>query len=292
MKRLIAALILTASLVAPSFAQSRGRDLKGLRNDTSIPYRGGPVLQGHSNVYIIFYGSWPAEHSETRLQIMEFVLALGASNYFKINTIYSDSLGNTPSGALFFGHEIVKGSEVHGTELGEEDLQAIIEEVLLAEQFPVDASGIYLVVGTPDIGSEATGFCNTSTAAHHNHFQFYGSQIKYAFIGNPSRCPAVAAPQFVAPDGSLLPTPNGNFVADAIAPSIANSLNAMVSNPLFTAWYDRNGFENSTKCAGRFGQTYATPNGARANVRLGQRDFLLQQNWVNSEIGYCALSLP
>lgn len=293
MKRILAALMLAASLfVTTGFAKDNVTDVKGPKTDRSIQYHDGPVLQGNSNIYLIFYGSWTTEPSETKLKLMEFILDLGSSQYFKINKIYSDSLGNTPSGILFYGLEVVKGSDSYGTELTEEDLQGIVSETLLAEQLPFDSQGIYLVLGTPDIGSDETGFCSSRAAAHHNFFQLYGGTIKYAFIGNPSRCPAVAAPQFVAPDGSILPTPNGNFVVDAMASSIASSLNAIVSNPLFTGWYDGTGAENSTKCAGNFGQTFRTPNGARANVRLQQRDYLIQQNWINSRIGYCATALP
>ncbi len=40
--------------------------------------------------------------------------------------------------------------------------------------------------------------------------------------------------------------------------------------------------ENGDKCAWQWGSTYTAANGARANVRLGSRDFLLQTNWVNA----------
>ena len=36
--------------------------------------------------------------------------------------------------------------------------------------------------------------------------------------------------------------------------------------------------------------TYATANGSLANMKLGARDFLIQQNWVNASGGYCAKS--
>ena len=55
------------------------------------------------------------------------------------------------------------------------------------------------------------------------------------------------------------------------------------------AWYDTRGYENADKCAWTFGTTY-TANGALANMKLGTRDFLIQQNWVNLSGGYCAKS--
>jgi hypothetical protein len=39
-----------------------------------------------------------------------------------------------------------------------------------------------------------------------------------------------------------------------------------------------------------FGQTYMTANGARANQRLGGRDYLIQHNWVNFRKGRCAIN--
>jgi len=42
-------------------------------------------------------------------------------------------------------------------------------------------------------------------------------------------------------------------------------------------------------CQNTFGQTYLTANGARANIRLGNRDFLTQQNWVNDRRARCAM---
>jgi hypothetical protein len=44
------------------------------------------------------------------------------------------------------------------------------------------------------------------------------------------------------------------------------------------------GLENSDKCAGSFGQTYLRANGARANVRLYRRDFLIQLNSVGNQV--------
>jgi hypothetical protein len=67
-----------------------------------------------------------------------------------------------------------------------------------------------------------------------------------------------------------------------------------VTDPNDDAWYDRNGLENAEKCEGTYGATYSVtnPDGqpAQANVKLGQRHFLLQQNWVNGRKGHCALA--
>jgi hypothetical protein len=38
-----------------------------------------------------------------------------------------------------------------------------------------------------------------------------------------------------------------------------------------------------------FGATYIAANGSAANMKLGTRDYLIQQTWVNSSAGFCAL---
>jgi len=77
-----------------------------------------------------------------------------------------------------------------------------------------------------------------------------------------------------------------------MASSIAHLLSVTVTNPTGGGWYDRYGFENAAKCYGIFGSTYQSDNGGPANVRIGQRIFLLQQNLVNAHKGYCSMSAP
>jgi hypothetical protein len=77
-----------------------------------------------------------------------------------------------------------------------------------------------------------------------------------------------------------------------MASTMAQVLDTVVTDPQGNAWYDKYGLENSDKCQDTYGQTYQTSNGARANMKLGVRDYLIQQNWVNDRKGYCALSYP
>ena len=155
---------------------------------------------------------------------------------------------------------------------------------------PYDPSGIYLVFASADVSSTATGFCIPNAPPHHGYGVVNGSNFRYGFVGSALRCPTLAAPQFIAPGGGWLPTPNDNLEADAMVSTVAHVLNAIVTDPLGDAWFDRYGLENSDKCAGTYGQTFLKATGARANVRLLYGDFLIQQNWVNDRKGRCALS--
>jgi hypothetical protein len=74
-----------------------------------------------------------------------------------------------------------------------------------------------------------------------------------------------------------------------MASIIAHELEEAVTDPDLNAWYDPRGEENADKCAWTFGTTYLVANGSRANMKLGTMDYLIQQNWVNSGGGFCAV---
>ena len=80
-----------------------------------------------------------------------------------------------------------------------------------------------------------------------------------------------------------------NVRQDELASVIAHEMEEAATDPQLSAWYDSSGLENADKCAWTFGTTY-TANGALANMKLGNREFLIQRNWVNASGGYCATS--
>jgi hypothetical protein len=278
---------------APLCAQQRNVSPK---TDSKIIYHNGQVMRNASHVYFLYYGCWtcgfPGSDLDTELVIGDVVSNLGLSPYFRINSSYPDSSGISPSGALVYAGTVRETTYSHGNELTVSDIPGIISDQFNAGLLPQDPAGIYLVIASSDISSLATGFCSAGSAPHHGQTIYQGTPFRYAFIGNAARCPSIAASQFVAPNGSLLPSPNGNYAADAMASTMAQALNVIVTNPNGNGWYDRYGLENASKCKGKFGTTYTTANGARANMRLGARDYLIQQNWVNDGRGYCSLSYP
>src|SRR5439155_4099334 len=109
-----------------------------------------------------------------------------------------------------------------------------------------------------------------------------GTAVKYSFVGNPDRCPSSCEAQTTGP--------NGNAGADGMASIVAHELEEAVTDPLGTAWYDSSGMENADKCAWTFGSESTASNGAKYNMTLGTRKFLIQQNWVNASGGRCAKS--
>jgi hypothetical protein len=260
------------------------------RTDSRILYHNGPVLRGTQIVYPVWYGNW-ANRLNDQLILADFLSTIGSTAYFRINSGYPDSSGQAPSADLAFGGSTTD-SYSHGATLTEADVADVVAQAILAGGVPLDPSGIYVVLTSPDVTLEdgATHFCQTCCDLH-GESTVVGSAFRYVFVGHPERCPAGCATQF--PNKV---SPNGSYGADAMVAWLAHALNAVVTNPTGSGWFDRYGLENSEKCEGTYGTTYEVPGGpygdqtAEANIRLGRRDFLIQQNWVNGKKGHCSMS--
>jgi len=291
---IILALAATISLLGlPTFAQTAKSNQTAnsqVKTDSRMIYHNGEVIDWRNPVvYVIWYGNFGAD-VDTQLILADFTSGIASTPYFQINSTYPDASGHTPSGALTYGGGGLDAYS-HGVELTAADIQGIVADAILGGQVPLDPSAIYIVFASADVSSTATGFCVPNAPPHHGHGVVNGSTFRYGFVGHAMRCPVIAASQFEAQyDGSHLPTPNRNLGADAMVSTLAHVLDTIVTDPLGNGWFDRYGLENADKCAGTYGQTYLTADGARANMRLGYRDFLIQQNWVNDRKGRCALS--
>ena len=241
------------------------------KKGNGITYHGGPVILGTTNVHFIYYGNW----TSTQHAILDnLASSIGGSPYFNINTTYYNGSNTHVSNSVHYSGS-VNDNLSHGTSLSDSAIQAIV-----AAQNPTDTNGVYFVLTDASV-NETSGFC-TQYCGWHTHGTIGGRDIKYAFIGNPARCPSACSAQSNGP--------NGDVGADGAASIISHELEEAVTDPDLNAWYDNRGEENADKCAWTFGSTYKAANGTTANMNLGGRDYLIQQNWVNSGGGFCAKS--
>ncbi len=241
-----------------------------------IQFHGGPVMLGTTHLYYIWYGDW--NPTDKTVQVLtDFANSLGSTPYFSINTTYTNLFGMPVANSITFGGSIYDRYSL-GRRLHESD----VLNVVMAKQ-PFDPYGLYLVIGARDVDQvedDEKGYCGW----HDHSFQFlFFRDIKFGFIGNPDQISGCSFQSAVSP--------NEDPTADAMATIIAHEISEALTDPDLNAWYDVNGDEDGDKCAWNFGATYNTSNGALANVRLGSRDFLIQQLWVNAKTGYCALNL-
>ena len=247
-----------------------------------INYHNGPVL--HSiNVYYIWYGDWNGLDPTGPPILTDFVSNEGGSRYFAINTTYGDTTGNVPNAVTFAGQTTLAGNS---TSLADNDIANIVSAALVQFGGTPDTNGVYFVLTAPGI-NETSGFL-TKYCGWHTHGSFTNggttSDIKYAFVGNAS------GPSLASCAEQTSSSPNGDPGADAMVSVIAHELEETATDPDLNAWYDSSGEENADKCAWTFGTTYTASNGSLANMNLGTRDYLVQQNWLNAEGGMCTLS--
>jgi len=256
--------------------QAKGGGKPGGGTSNGINYHGGPVMTSQNAIYYIWYGNWSGNSATTILT--DFANNIGGSPYYNINTTYYDgSNTHVQNNVLYGGSRTV--AYPYGTSLTDSNIQSIVADAINAG-LPLDTDAVYFVLTSADV-TASSGFC-TQYCGWHTHGTIQGADIKYSFVGNPDRCISSCAAQSTGP--------NGNAGADGMASIIAHELEEAVSDPDLNAWYDRRGYENADKCAWTFGTTYTTSNGAKANMKLGTRDYLIQQNWVNASGGYCAVN--
>jgi hypothetical protein len=243
-----------------------------------ISYHGGPVMQGVVNVYYIWYGDWTKDSGASPI-LTDWAHYIGDSPYEKINTTYGDTTGNV-SGSITYAGSISIPSTTFGTVLSDSSIASIVSYAF-SSGLTRDTNGVYFVLTAPYI-SETSGFLS-KYCGWHTWGTFGGMNIKYAFVGNAAASLGSCAWQTTQ-------SPNGDPAADAMVSVMAHELEEAASDPNLNAWYDTTGAENADKCAWTFGATHSASGGGIANMTLGNRDYLIQQNWVNAGGGYCALS--
>ena len=264
-------------LATPQEQAARSAVIGAFRSGNGISYHGGPVMLNTVNVYIIWYGNWSGNSATTILPAL--ASSIGGSSYEHINTTYYNGSSQHVSGLVNYGGAVYD-SYSRGTSLADSDIQTIVSAQISAGHLPKNTNAVYFVMTSADV-NESSGFC-TQYCGWHTQGTISGSDIKYSFVGNPDRCPSACEAQTTGP--------NGNAGADGMASIFSHELEEAISDPDLNAWYDSRGEENADKCAWTFGTESTAPNGAKYNISLGGREYLIQRNWVNASGGYCSMS--
>ena len=144
---------------------------------------------------------------------------LGGSSYFKINTTYSDTVGH-PTGNISLLASVANNYS-RGKKLADSDILNIVSSAISSRALPKDASGLYFVLTTSDV-AETSGFC-TKYCGWHTSSNIGGADIKFAFVGNPDRCPSACEMQMVSP--------NGDSGADGMASIMVHEASEAVTDP-------------------------------------------------------------
>ncbi|CAI7761073.1 unnamed protein product [Closterium sp. NIES-53] len=240
--------------------------------DSSAPitYGGGPVMTRNPsiNVYIIYYGSWPAGSGQKIIE--NFIRSLSADSqrqgspadpkvklWWAISAAYTQeeedgtkkNVSSKPSSLAVLSNKIGDG-----------------------KPFPYDANGIYLLLSSKDVS--VPGFC-TEYMGWHSMGYIESRPVVFSFVGHHGQCNEEWIPK---------PSPNGNPPIDFTLSTIAHEIAEAATDPdVDSGWGDENG-ENADKCYMDVGQT-KTGRDSRGGtyeynlVGMKNMRFLIQSNW-------------
>lgn len=257
----------------------------------AVTYQPGGTVISQPNIYVIWYGNWPTNScsqengNSTPAIVNDFLGSLGESDWNKINTTYYQLINGKKTfvqpTADVEGCTVDTGSQGLALD-GDTGAQVsdVVDQALASKSLKTDPNGVYLVLTASNVN--VTDFM-TTLCAYHYFYDTPQTTIKYAFVGDSSANLASCAPQ-------VSNSPNSNPAADAMVSVIAHEFVEAVSDPTGVTWFDQAGFENADKCAWTYGKASKTSNGSFANMTLGDRQYLIQQN-VAANTNTCVLSL-
>jgi hypothetical protein len=264
---------------------------------TGISYHGGPVLQAGTNVAAIYWsagtiynggptpGSTGSGSSDGSL-VGYFMSHVGGSPYFNINSTYTDGSGRAITNRVTYtqywannSYNVPSGT----TRVSDAQMIAMLQYAFDNGKLSYDANTLYNIftAGQVNLGG---GF-GTRYCAYHTHGTVTINGVARTVLY--SAMPDDYAKAASCSNGTA--APNGDPHADALVSVLVHEIEETTTDMMGNAWYDATGYENADKCAWNFGTTYNNGTGV-ANVNLGGRDFLIQQNWINAGSGGCRLS--
>jgi hypothetical protein len=267
---------------------ARARGGHGGGGGTGINYHGGPILRT-TNVAAIYWSPNPIYNggpnpgltgsgAQDGSLVGYFLSNLGGSYYFNTNTTYYDGAGTYVQNSVTYTQFWADPSGATSGTVSDAAVQQEVFAALQSGALAYDPSTLYLVFSGP--GVNLGGGFGTQYCAYHGRFNASGfGDVKYAVMpydwSDPSGCAAQTT------------TPNGDPAADTEVNVIAHETEETTTDEDLNAWYDRRGYENADKCAWNFGSVTQLPSGADYNETVGEKLFLIQQNWINTGHGGC-----
>jgi hypothetical protein len=239
---------------------------------SGITYHQGPIVTGTTNVYFIWYGNWAGLNPGANSILTNFAQKIGGSPYYNINASYYNAAKVHISNSVNFAGSTTDNYS-QGTQLSDAGVQAVVTSAISSGALPKDTNALYFVLTSKDV-NETSGFL-TAYCGWHTNATIAGADVKFSFVGDPSKTPAACEAQTAS-------SPNANPAADAMVSVMAHELEETVTDPDLNAWYDRSGNENGDKCAWTFGTTSKAANGSAYNMTLGTVQYLIQRNWSAS----------
>src|SRR5258708_32139361 len=238
-------------------------------------YQGGPILAGTTNLYIVYYGSFTAKQHSILDTFLEHV---GGSNAFNVATEYYDSQGQQIQNAFNYDPATNSYDDAYSigkTLTGTYSETARLHSAVAGGHLPSDVNGIYILTISPDVKLPDNVWC-----AYHAYTPVIidGAEVAYAVAPDPPAAGGILG----GCSGTIAiwhdtVSPNFDMGMDSVVDSLIHELGETVTDPDINAWFTFTGQEIGDVCNFNYGPTFPAPNGSHANVKFGNRDYLVQQ---------------
>jgi len=280
------------------------------------------------NVYVIWYGQWSMNNTDLPQKwLPQFVSDFANSRYAHTN----DTYGGNASLPVFSLIDTAVDTSSQGpqtTTLTERTVYDIVVYNAHQKMWPLrDSNALFFVLGSADLGATLSldskkvyarfnvvptpqnpenGMCGYHASANFfidkGNTQFNRADptleyFQFGYVGDPAN--GVCMRQFLStfsnlPGPSHLTPPNDPS-ADGMINHFAHELMEAANDPDGRGWYGSGG-ESADNCAFNFGAIATEgPSNASYNLRFGSHFYLVQQQWVNLDIGnntyngYCGM---
>jgi hypothetical protein len=240
------------------------------------------LFVGPIKLYNIFLGDFNSTlklRNETAL-INYFTSHIGGSDWFNVLTAYyqkdSSNVMSYVSNSAQLVTSIVVPLGAGVTSLTETIIQSKLKALITSGKLPADANGVYNIIfrGELSVSSEGLGLWGSDWCSLHGATTTSsGVMLKYTLAGDPS------TQQRCLPPISARPTANQLLGADSVVSELANALAGAVTNSDGNGWYFSDYSDVGDACFGNYGAASGF-YGNNANIKLGSKWFLIQQNWL------------
>jgi len=299
------------SLATPTiFRPHAVRDAAGRpSSQPDIQYWGGNLILNqrlaaiyYSPTTIYANGPTPGEvgpAANDRSLVGYFLNHLGGSSYWNINTLYYQIVGgqpqfvqNTMSYDAYWAANGA-GAPKPGQVVKPGEMVRLIEDGFASGALKYDPSTLYMIFTGPGV--------NLGGGFDPDHLQYCAWHS--AYIRRNGQIVQISAMPYdndftrahPSNDGFvcvLYEGPNGDPGADAVVSAVAHETEETATDPYingFLGWYDQFGEENADKCAYTYGTLFKSGSGFW-NVTIGNKPFLVQQNWAPLQNQRCLKS--
>lgn len=252
-------------------------------------HKGGAVYSGNVAIYPVWVGTWTSARQtlwNSVLSNLVTVLGTSASNISTSNQVFATNTSYFTSQSIaapsLSWPQAAKPSAalVANGNITDAQVATYISSAITTGAVPAPAATgglrpIYVFIGANNT-LLSSGF-GTKYCGWHSYGTIAGTTTPYIAIQDFTS-------KFLSACAAQSPiSPNGDAYVDAMASVLVHEIDETLSDPLLNAWYDARGSENADKCAWTYGTT-ATTGGYKYNITEGGRNYLIQRNWLSSNV--------